>query len=310
MNNKVNPQSENFENDFQEELARLEEHLAIAEAIKSRIDNLLLDHMWTISTNKNKTTPLSQNSEKSKWALLQETFVEFSKRSDVNGYVKIFEYENVFIKFIWFLILLGSLFITGYVLSWSVLAYLEYGVSSQIGLVYEMPTEFPAVTLCDANPFISKQSENVMNSIYTSKSLGDDFTTLNKLTTMLVSSPSYGDDNRKKLGFDINEFQLNCTFNNKDCRSELHWYWDYDYGNCYQFNVGQNQSNGKIETRKAFGKGPSYGLLINISIYTLMIILFFLEILESTQLLFGHLAGPVGTDDVNRHMSRLFSKLF
>jgi hypothetical protein len=269
MSNKVNPKkSEKFENDFQEELYRLEEHLAKAEAIKSRIDNLLLDHMWAISpyTSKNKTTPLPQNSNQSKWALLRETFVEFSKRSDVNGYVKIFEYDNVFIKFIWFLVLLGSLFITGYVLSWSVLAYLDYGVSSQIGLVYELPTEFPAVTLCDSNPFISKQSFNLMDSIYKSENLREDWSTLNKLTTMLISSPAYGDDNRKKLGFDINEFQLNCTFNNIDCRSELHWYWDYDYGNCYQFNVGLNQSNSKIETRKAFGKGPSYGLLINISI--------------------------------------------
>ena len=162
MSNRINPQTEKFENDFQEELDRLEEHLAKAEAIKSRIDNLLLDHMWAISssTNKNKTTPLPQNSEKSKWALLKETFVEFSKRSDVNGYVKIFEYENVFIKFIWFIVLLGSLFITGYVLSWSVLAYFDYGVSSQIGLVYELPTEFPAGTLCDSNPLISKQSFN------------------------------------------------------------------------------------------------------------------------------------------------------
>ena len=268
MSNRVNPQSEKFENDFQEELDRLEEHLAKAEAIKSRIDNLLLDHMWAISssTNKNKTTPLPQNSEQSKWALLKETFVEFSKRSDVNGYVKIFEYENVFIKFIWFIVLLGSLFITGYVLSWSVLAYFDYGVSSQIGLVYELPTEFPAVTLCDSNPLISKQSFNLMDSIYKSEQLREDWPSLNKLTTMLVSSPSFGDDNRKKLGFDINEFQLDCTFNNIDCRSELHWYWDYDYGNCYQFNVGLNQSNSKIEKRQAFGKGASYGLLINISI--------------------------------------------
>ena len=116
-----------------------------------------------------------QNSKKSKRALLQETFVEFSKRSDVNGYVKIFEYENVFIKVIWFLVLLGSLFITGYVLSWSVLAYLDYGVSSQIGLVYELPTEFPAVTLCDSNPFISKQSFNLMDSIYKSEKLREDW---------------------------------------------------------------------------------------------------------------------------------------
>ena len=47
---------------------------------------------------------------KSKWTLLKETFVEFSCRTDVAAYNKIFEYENYFAKVTWFSLFHGLLF--------------------------------------------------------------------------------------------------------------------------------------------------------------------------------------------------------
>ena len=95
---------------------------------------------------------------KRKFDILKETFVEFCQRTDTNAIGKIFEYENFFVKCIWLIVLLGSLSLTGWVMSWSVLAYLQYDVVSQIGVVYETSTEFPAVTFCDSNPFTTNIS--------------------------------------------------------------------------------------------------------------------------------------------------------
>ena len=82
-------------------------------------------------------------------SLLKETLNEFSQRTNLNCYAKIFIYNNWFVKFIWLFVLLGSASLTAWVLSWSVSAYLNYAVVSQIKVLYEMPAEFPAITICD-----------------------------------------------------------------------------------------------------------------------------------------------------------------
>ena len=78
------------------------------------------------------------------------------------------------------------------------------------------------------------------------------------LGKMMTSDPSYGDEKRKLLGLNIaqiNAFSLQsiiypyCLYNNKDCSSDLHWYWHYDYGNCFQFNVGLNFSDSPIDLK-------------------------------------------------------------
>jgi hypothetical protein len=182
---------------------------------------------------------------------------------------------NYKVQAIWLLILLGSTGATFYFISKSVIDYLKYEVVSQTNVVSENPTDFPTVTFCDNNPFTTKEYPDTDFA----DPRNEDFEGVKswiQLGLMLASSPLYDDEYRKKLGLNIDRINSinkpflpdyeSCSFNGIDCSNDLHWYWDYDYGNCYQFNVGLNQSNRKIEKRKAFGKGPSFGLLINISI--------------------------------------------
>ena len=93
---------------------------------------------------------------KSKLNEIKETFILWCERSDVNGISKIFDYENSYIRFFLLVIFLVSLGVTAWILSWSIFLYLEYGVVSKIGVVYEQPTEFPAVTICDNDLFTTQ----------------------------------------------------------------------------------------------------------------------------------------------------------
>ena len=43
--------------------------------------------------------------------------------------------------------------------------YLQYGVQSQLGVYYENPTQFPAVSFCDVNPLISHESTTFYDEI-------------------------------------------------------------------------------------------------------------------------------------------------
>ena len=84
---------------------------------------------------------------------------------DLNVYNKVFDYDNVLVRFFWLVILLASLAVTGWVISWNITGCLEYGVTSQIGVVYEQPTQFPAVTFCRSFPFTGKAGQNFTNTI-------------------------------------------------------------------------------------------------------------------------------------------------
>ena len=83
-----------------------------------------------------------------------------------------------------------------------------------------------------------------------------------ELAKMTAANPLFGDENRKKLGFSINDI-TSCQFNKVDCKNDLHWIWLYDYGNCFQFNSGLNLTNQKIDLVKSSRLDKGYGLILN-----------------------------------------------
>ena len=186
-----------------------------------------------------------------RWSILKETFVEFSQRTDFNAYGKIFKYNHSLIKILWLLVLIASLSLTALVMAENVRVFFEYNIVSQLGLIYEAPTEFPAITFCDNNPFTSDISPPIFDKYPI------DYYNLIFLQQMAASAPYpfFDDEKRKKLGLQLwliqNGYWAHCRFNNTDCSNDLHWYWSYDYGNCFQFNVGLNYTNDFIERKQS-----------------------------------------------------------
>ena len=101
---------------------------------------------------KNESSPYRNKSHISQ----KETVVLWCEKSDVNGLAKIFEYKNNFVRFIWLFVLLFSLGVTAWIMSWSILEFTRHGTVSKIEMIYERPTEFPAVTFCDYQPFTTQ----------------------------------------------------------------------------------------------------------------------------------------------------------
>jgi hypothetical protein len=198
---------------------------------------------------------------------LKEIFLEWSLRTNIDCYVKIFQYKNnIFAKLIWLSILIISACLTAWIILRTITTYLSYNVTSQIAVYYEIPTEFPAVTMCDTNPFSSTQAEDQFYTWFGTNWF--DLDTNEKQAKMLASSPSYSDVDRRQLG--LNEKQIFCMYNNQYCTYDLNWYWSYEYGNCFQFNVGLNLTKDKIGTKKnqAHAEGINYGLQIFIPTLT------------------------------------------
>ena len=79
---------------------------------------------------------------------------------------------------------------------------------------------------------------------------------------MTTSNPSYGDENRKRLGFNISLFNY-CSYGEINCNlNDFHWYWSYEYGNCWQYNSGLNINNEKIDFKSTRLEGKDNGLYI------------------------------------------------
>jgi hypothetical protein len=201
----------------------------------------------------------SESALKSKTESLKEIFVEFSRRTNVDCYSKIFEYNSIFIKLIWIVILVTSLGFTSYLLVSNVNNYLNYDVTTKIGSYYELPTEFPAVTFCNSNAFTTFQAQFLFWQYINDWGWEIAY----NMIFMRTSSPSYGDDDRKQLGLSID--QISCIYNNMDCKNDLHWYWSYDYGNCFQFNTGLNSTGNFIDKTQVNVEGPLRGLHIYIN---------------------------------------------
>jgi hypothetical protein len=199
---------------------------------------------------------------------LKAIILAWSQSVDINCYTKMMNYRpNFKVQFIWLLILLGSTGATFYFISKSIIDYFNYDVVSQTTVINEVPTQFPAVTFCDNNPFSTEEAHIYMKNIADANGILPNVlpyqTTF--LTQLNASSPSTSDEIRTKLGLKVNQI-LTSKYANNDCKSDLHWFWSLSYGNCYTFNSGLNLTNQKINLKETYRYGKDFGLSISVNL--------------------------------------------
>jgi len=128
------------------------------------------------------------------------------------------------------------------------------------------------VSICSVNPLSTGDAQNLVEKKLIE--IGFNLTknnisianvgylaTANKLALLEAYNPDYGDENRKKLGFNIQSFML-CMFDEIQCiiASEIQWYYDVLLGNCFRFNSGFNISGHSIPLKQTINPGINNGL--------------------------------------------------
>ena len=188
---------------------------------------------------------------KIKYKKIKDIFMTWSRNVDINCYAKVVAYRpNYKVQAIWLFILLGSTGATFYFISKSIIDYLKYDVVSQTNVISEIPTEFPTVTFCDNNPLSTKYSQQALTDALN-----------NNKSQLSVFSTS--DEQLKKFGLSLSQI-MSCMYMFVSCLNDLHWYWSYSYGNCWQFNSGLNLTNQRVRLKQSNTDGHSYGLNIEI----------------------------------------------
>lgn len=174
---------------------------------------------------------------------LKETFKDWSHTVDINGYNKIFAYEsNLYGQIPFILIFLASTFFTCWLVVLNVNSFLSYDVISKSEVIHERPTQFPTLTICDLNLFESPQARLLIEYVNQTYNLDTqnplDATQIMNLAKSYAASSALDERQKKNLGFNLEQNIEECTFGgSENCLNNLTWYYSYDYGNCYQFNL-------------------------------------------------------------------------
>ena len=202
-----------------------------------------------------------------KWHTMRTKFVAWSRTVTYHCYPKIFKPEaSCTARIIWLLVFVCFSSSTGLILISNILAYYQFNVVSTIQVVSESPTLYPKVTICDSNPFTTKEAELLISDIITdiNYNVTSYFDALYLIDSAVyyakhfVANPEYGDVNRQRLGFNLSI--LTCYFNGNVCDfyADFKWFYHFTYGNCFQFNAAQNY----VQIKETTFEGESYGLAL------------------------------------------------
>jgi hypothetical protein len=212
-------------------------------------------------------------------------------QSKNHGLSNIFDHSNCnwLIRVVWLLALLTSL----YFIIKAFITYTKYETSVTIENIYETPTDFPAVTICNLNPIneSTERSKNVMNyflfplmynksnEIYMNISncsfgFGDwaniygwmkcwNYSTIETIDLIINTIKSYVSNNVSsndliQFGYQYKNMRISDSFNKKP----ISYFTEFrhpNYGNCYTFNDGTNESIWR--TNKV---GSDYGLTLEL----------------------------------------------
>ena len=216
-----------------------------------------------------------------KLAKAKEIIFEWSKEVAFQAYPKVFnEKLHLAVRIIWTLVFLGFSGITCFLCVQSLLGYLQWGTVSTIEIVREVPTKFPAITICDSNIFTSKYAQTLLETLALLK-FNINITTMNitefniykeNLTNyakIVVNNPDFGEENRKLLGFsNLSSIVLQKRFDLDDIGEfddNFVRFWHANYGNCYQFNMGTINTSIKNESKALkhqASEGDTFGLYL------------------------------------------------
>lgn len=192
---------------------------------------------------------------------IKRTIVEWSLLTKFECLSKVFEYKNPLARLVWAAIFLIFSVLTVWLVTKCILDYLEYDIVTKTKNLNDRPTLFPAVTICNSNSFSSLADQDNFNnnneSNLTWSELSEKLLNTIEVLKMRAANPSFGDLNRRNiLGFPLRSI-LSCRFNGYPCDydniekifTDFNWYYSFDYGNCWQFNVGLNYTKNGVDLK-------------------------------------------------------------
>lgn len=157
----------------------------------------------------------------------------------------------------WILLFLLCFGLCVYMVSKSIIDYFQYDVITTDRIVAYDKLDFPVVTFCNENMYLSPQanmfirdyflanfnlSVNSYNDIVKRFGSFDQADKEISWMTYQLSAGKWNNTVLKSLGYSVEDTFMSFQFSVDDVNKsiDLEWYFDKMYGNCYRFNANQN----------------------------------------------------------------------
>jgi hypothetical protein len=208
----------------------------------------------------------------------KDVCVHWAHNSTSHSIPKITRTKNVIIRIMWSLLTLLSVLTCSILIFMSISDYLKYEVVTQIRVIDEIESEFPTITICNKEPFVTEAARQIFNNISNnfeqfilSSTYEENFFSFltNYIVMTKMKTSSYTDEQLLSLNYNRTQFIFNCQFNFIECDYDtFQWYFDYIYGICYRYNTGYYFNNtligsdGTISTISS--SSVTYGLRLSL----------------------------------------------
>ena len=186
--------------------------------------------------------------------------------------------DKLFLNIMWFIAFFASVGVTAYLITQNVIDYYGYDVTTKTRIFNTQKMDFPRVTICNFDPFITNSSISFLAEVIkTDKNYGESNTSLSELDLVnnyilyqsdfqpkaLFAAKNANESIRAAFGYDNSTFILSCSFGGSYCKNRTDFetlnIYDYQFGNCVSFNV--NKTKPIMQSKTA---GKKYGLQLEI----------------------------------------------
>ena len=227
-------------------------------------------------TNEIYASSNNDNLKRLQYKLIKLKVKEILYNSLAQACIKIFKTPHSTQKIFLIICICLTSSLTAYLVIQSFIDYYKYEVSTTTRTIFEIPSVFPMVTICQSSPFTTPFALEFLKEIsrlnfkeidwFNSTQVArlDTETKFNYtwrlylLATSRMNERTFSPVERRKLGFDLKDILLMCKYNNQKCDSnDFVWTFSSLYGNCFAFN---SAPNGQNDTKKSYIAGSMYGL--------------------------------------------------
>lgn len=198
---------------------------------------------------------------------LKKKFIEQSLSLSLHGYPRIFRTSDKFLQIIWAVAFIVSLSACYFMIYKSVSEYLEHNVITRSREYAEFSMQFPAVTICNVNPYIYNPKDYLERFYYNkSENFSINIERKNSLEIHMQRKFSLLDKvSKKSFSPEAKNIIMFCRFNEKICDlSEFVEYHSFYYGRCFRFNSGLNMNREKSPIKSTLKGGRFNGLYLEL----------------------------------------------
>ena len=194
---------------------------------------------------------------------IKEILKEFGQLTTLHGIPNILRAKYLTLKIIWILFFLIATAAAFYMISSSIINYLNFEVVTRITLVNEQPFDFPTITICNRNLF---------NTLKDKKSFDENYEKIKNLDSItrqhyfFILAFNLSQIKNESFGLKLNELIIECTNNGIKCDTAKDFVQTYNFisGTCFRYNSGKNSTGHKVEFKRISDISTFNGLRLKI----------------------------------------------